>query len=226
MQLFLDPLAPESPGTAVAAVDWWARGFALAGILLALAGMVLSIRTYWRAGAWVVPVSPGGRVRWHEIFRIGAGIWLPIMVRNRGLAPMEIEHARWEVDGLRNAAWLTEGWARLPGQKIELDAQNRPVKPASFFPMTVPGQHAGRWSAQPPVLLVAEGHLPAYRMRLVVRFGTGKVVKSRWIIVNDTVEWDYIERLAGWRKWSWRLSDWRAARARRKHVQSAELPPQ
>jgi hypothetical protein len=63
--------------------------------------------------------------------------------------------------------------------------------------VTIPGQHAFHWLTTPPDWDVDETGRSSYRMRLVVRLGTGKVVRSRWVIINKPgADWAAIKKLA------------------------------
>jgi len=185
--------------------DWFARGLAVAAGLVALGSLYVATKTYRRAGARVQVFSPGKMPRRFSIFHEHQGVWLEAVVRNSGLAAVEIEWARWVVDtdDPPRALRLNRGGHRLR----EVSPFNPDGTPAALpppFPATVEGHHAFRWMTLPPGWDPAETGRTAYRMRLVVRLGTGRDVKSPWQIVwqgtDQGVDHAEIRRLAGWRR--------------------------
>lgn len=176
--------------------DWWARGIAAASFIVAVCGLGLSWRVYQRGGARV-SISLVDVRRFH-IFRIHQGIWLPVRIRNRGLAAVEVSSCTWEVQG-GDPSLGRRGLHRLRSTRPN-DDEGKPVRLPAVFPVTVEGQHSFTWMTQPPAWNERETGKSAYRMRLRATLGSGLVVASSWVIVNQEVDWDEIQELAGWRR--------------------------
>jgi hypothetical protein len=178
--------APDSP-------DWVARDIATASLLVAMLGLVLAWRVYQRAGARVrITIVEIPRYR---IFRVSQGVWLHARIRNRGLAAIEVTSCSWEFDEGKTSY----GSHRLPETKT-WNEQGETIRLPRLFPQTVAGQHSFAWLTRPPDWTERETGRTAYRMRLRAQLGTGIVACSSWMIINKSVNWPEIKRLAGWRR--------------------------
>ncbi len=153
---------------------WVAIGISTVALLLSMAVFVVTVKTYRRGGARVHVFSPDDvQPSARSIFRLHQGIWMRAHVRNAGLAAVQLVNARWEV---RESGRFRLGPGQhRPDRKTSRDqAEDRAV-----FPQTVAGHHLFAWKTVPPEWDPDKTGASAYRMRLVVHLGNGRVARSQ-----------------------------------------------